>query len=294
VDRGDDYDQITIEVARHNPKLLVSSWRERYFTSDDGGETWKETNFNSIDPLGYGVLPPHPKDFNVSYRLVEFQNAPGKYHLERSSNRGRTWIEQKCLLKGTNSSINVSNVLYHPRDSATIYTYGSIRDAGPALNGFFLSHDGGQTFSFILSTYSARLAISASNPEVIYTTGTNQSVIKSMDGGSTWNLVGQESEIRSLGRQSNHLNIIYDIIVDPSDSNLAYLVSTKGIIRTTDGGSTWCNMNLGEKISTSIGTMALSPLNRKIMLVGTARGLYRSRSGGCDWERISILDRLVK
>jgi hypothetical protein len=294
LDHGDDYDMVTIEVGRHDSKLLVASLHKRFFASSDGGVTWKEESFDAIDPLGYGGLPPHPKNSTIRYRMVETRGDRDPRRLERSSDGGRTWVIQKCLLQGTNVSINVSNVFYHPIEVDTIYSYGSFPRAGVALNGFFLSHDGGQSFSFVLSAHSPNFALSATNPKVIYATGTSQSVVKSIDGGITWHLVGQNDDIRFLGKQSKLFNSITNIIVDPNNSDIVYLVSRKGIIRTADGGTTWCNLNLGGNLNTSIGYLALSPLNSGILFVGTTRGLFMSKSGGCGWKQIILRDRLVK
>lgn len=294
LDPGDDFDVVTIETGRHNPKLLVASWRERFFISSDGGDKWKETDFDSIDPLGYGVFPPHPKNPRIMYRIVEQPNSVWKHRLERSSDGGRTWIGQKCLLKSTNLSIGVSKLLYHPIDPNTIYAYGGLSNAGDSLNGIYLSRDGGQSFSFVYCTSSATFAISVSNPDVIYARGTSQSIVKSIDGGGIWNLVGQNDAIRLFGKQSDQLNNILQIVIDPREANITYLVSRKGIIRTTDGGVSWCNLNLGGNLNTSIRCMALSPLDSATIFAGTSRGLFKSNQGGCGWQKVDIVNRMVK
>jgi hypothetical protein len=294
LDQGSDLDVVSIERARHDPRLLLASWRERFFVSSDGGDKWKEIDADAIDPLGYGVSPPHPRNANIMYRIVEQRQKAWRLNLERSSDGGRTWTTQQCLLNHTNLHIDVSNIVYHPMDPNIIYAYGGPSESGEALNGIYLSRDGGRSFVFVYGADSADFAISASNPDVIYAVGTSQSIVMSTDGGDTWHLAGQNDAVRLLGKQANQLNIITDILVDPRDWKIAYLVSSKGIIRTTDGGTSWCNLDLGGNLNTSIRYMALSPVDNRIMFAGTSRGLFRSKAEGCGWEKINILDRLVK
>jgi len=294
LDPGSDLDVVTIEVARYDPSVLIASVSEgeRLFTSSDGGDTWKETTIQAIEdrtgPYSYG---PHPANAKVTYRVFEPPDDVWAHHLERSNDGARTWARKARFIKGTSIVIDVGSLHYHPKDPDTIYAYAGLNEAIDAFTGFYVSRDGGQTFSFVLSTTNALLGISKSSPNVMYALGVGQVVIKSIDGGVTWRLGGQNDKIRQV---PNAVSTITDIVVDPLDPDIVYLVSSKGIIRSTDGGRSWCILNLGSNVNTSVRYMAISPKDRNVLLVGTSRGLFRSKPNGREWEKILIHERLVK
>jgi photosystem II stability/assembly factor-like uncharacterized protein len=73
------------------------------------------------------------------------------------------------------------------------------------------------------------LSASASNPRVIYAGGL-AGIFRSDDNGETWRNV------------SGGLAYVTHLVVDPSDTETAYAISTT-VYRTTDGGATWMRMN---------------------------------------------------
>ena len=289
---GKDFDVVEIEIARHDSNLLEASSDDRLFQSSDGGDTWKETTLEEIekilDPYSYG---PHPSNPLVVYRFVEPLEPPWNPYLQRSNDGGRTWVRTSCLIKGTDKSAHIGHIHYHPADPDTVYAYAGLADASDAFNGYYMSHDGGQTFAFILSTNFAtsyNFTISKSHPNVIYAVGLHGSLVKTVDGGSTWRPVGN-NDLTKMIRQ---------IVLDPVNPDIVYVVSgiasVKGVMKSADGGNSWCLLDMGDKLNASVGSLALSPRDRNVFLVGTRRGLYRSKNDGCEWEKIAILDRLRK
>ena len=100
--------------------------------------------------------------------------------------------------------------------------------------------------------FMGAIAIAPSNPSVIYA-GTGEAtnsllsyygrgVLKSIDAGATWTLVGSSQfDRRAISR----------IVVDPTDANIVYVAvggsgvngtgGNTGIWKSTDGGTTWTN-----------------------------------------------------
>ena len=92
---------------------------------------------------------------------------------------------------------------------------------------------------------------------------------------------------------------ISDFAVDPSQrSHYFVAVSSGGVWKTTNGGTTWKPVFDGEG-SFSIGCIALDPHNPSVVWVGTGEnnsqrsvaygdGVYKSVDGGESWTRMGL------
>ena len=131
------------------------------------------------------------------------------------------------------------------------------------------------------------IALAPSNPDIVYV-GTGEAngsgdsfygrgVLKSTNGGSTWTLLGDQFDGRTISR----------IVVDPANANRAFvcvagsgvngLGGNRGIWRTTDGGLNWTN------ISTVIGAdpatidVEMQPgLPNTLLAVVSGNGVWRT------------------
>jgi photosystem II stability/assembly factor-like uncharacterized protein len=56
-----------------------------------------------------------------------------------------------------------------------------------------------------------------------------------------------------------------------------------GVFRSTDGGASWFQANQGRLIGSALA-IAVDPLDRHHLLVGTDEGLLVSQNGGLDWQ----------
>ena len=141
------------------------------------------------------------------------------------------------------------------------------------------------------------LAIHPDNPNTIYAGAALGGVLKSTNGGETWEVVSDDVPSLSVG----------DLTIDPSDSNRLYLGTGEanasgdsyagtGMYRTTNGGGSWEFIGLPN--SRHIGRIAIDPNNTQRIFVaamGTLfgtnpdRGVYRSTDGGNSWQRVHYL-----
>ncbi len=103
----------------------------------------------------------------------------------------------------------------------------------------------------------------------------------SADAGKSWRLLVN----------LNQPELILDqLLVDSSDSRRLYTSGHRhkmpgGFFRSTDGGTTWKESK--ELKGESIHAMTQSPLDPKILYVGTTMGVWISRNSGEDWDKIS-------
>jgi photosystem II stability/assembly factor-like uncharacterized protein len=165
----------------------------------------------------------------------------------------------------------VNCVAVHPYDPNTIY-------AGTPSGGLWRSTDNGGTWQ-VLYTDLASMGVSGivirpDEPNTIYVaTGDgdgadtwSSGVIKSTDGGTTWETTGLDWNITQT-RTTRALRM------DPMDPDRMYCAASNGLFRTTDGGATWDNVQGG-----SFRDVEFMPGDSSIVYACTNR-FFRSEDG---------------
>ena len=115
---------------------------------------------------------------------------------------------------------------------------------------------------------------SVSNPDVVYVGTESGGVFKSIDKGEQWQMVSQNSNIRSVS----------SIKVDPTDDQVVYVGDGGAIYQTLDGGESWVVVLVEDDLG--IVDFAISPSNSQIVFAASGLGLYRSNDRGSSWTRI--------
>jgi hypothetical protein len=107
-------------------------------------------------------------------------------------------------------------------------------------------------------------------------TGGNTGLIKSIDGGKTWQLVSKVLEPPVD---------FHAMAVSKSDPNmiLGFDSGARGLFKTTDGGKNWETLQHPEYIS----ALAISPDDSNTILAGTTNGIYKTTDGGKNWNHLS-------
>ncbi len=128
--------------------------------------------------------------------------------------------------------VNISIV--DPNNPNTIYI-------GAPQGGVWRSFDNGDTWEILtdstLISGASGIAIDYNNPNIIYVstgdedTGENPSngIFKSIDGGKNWIQTSFPTNIAKTG----------EIIINPTNSNMLWVVSSNGIYKSVDAGNTW-------------------------------------------------------
>ncbi|MGI9545193.1 MAG: WD40/YVTN/BNR-like repeat-containing protein, partial [Cyclobacteriaceae bacterium] len=134
------------------------------------------------------------------------------------------------------------------------------------MTGAYITHDGGTSYSIITNPNgSYSFGFDPENPETIYL-GTS-SLKRSRDGGKTWSgIFPKQDEIKEETYSGDHANYrliakkgtllteegghqsIRNIKVDPLDSNSIYFSVNENFYFTTDGGSSWKRIEIGQSI----------------------------------------------
>jgi len=120
------------------------------------------------------------------------------------------------------------------------------------------------------------------NPSIIWTGSPSGGLWKSSDAGATWT-TNTDNVAQVIGCS--------DLAIDPVNPNIMYLATgdgdggdtyTVGILKTTDGGTTW-NTTSFSFISANYRQtykIIIDPTNTNVLLVATTAGIYRSTNAG--------------
>lgn len=124
------------------------------------------------------------------------------------------------------------------------------------------------------------IAIDPRDKDRLYVSTLDGQIHTSADGGRSWRL------LVNLNRPELVLDQLF---VDAADSRKIYASGHRhkapgGFFRSTDGGATWKEAK--ELKDESIHAMTQSPLDPRILLVGTINGVWMSKNSGEDWEKI--------
>jgi photosystem II stability/assembly factor-like uncharacterized protein len=204
--------------------------------------------------------------------------------------------------EGYNSGYGrVNCIAFHPTDPNTLYI-------GLPQGGIWRSTDGGTNWSVLTDNLPScgisGLVVSWANANTIYAlTGDGDvshgnlitsygfdqksvGVLKSTDGGVTWSATG---ELPNAGTTFYG----YKLIQHPSSSNTLFAATTSGIYRTTNGGTSWTQVETDTRF-TDIEFKPGSPntmyaVRRMLSGGGTnSNPFYRSTDGGVTWSNAGI------
>ena len=142
------------------------------------------------------------------------------------------------------------------------------------------------------------IAVSESDPSIIYLGYAVGGVCKSENNGTTFEPVFDEQTTASIG----------DIAIHPTNPNIVYVGTGEpnnrqtssfgdGIYKTTDGGKTFTHIGLRE--TQTIARIVIDPRNPETVYVAvpghlfgpnTERGVYKTTDGGRNWNMVKFID----
>ena len=173
----------------------------------------------------------------------------------------------------------VNVVVVDPNNANTIYI-------GAPAGGIWKSTDAGQNWT-PLSDYLPQIGVSGiaidhTNSDIIYiATGDKDAgdtysigVLKSTDGGLTWNTTGLTF--------NNTSTVAADIFMHPNDPLTLWVATSAGLFKTSNGGTTWTN-----NLSGNVKDLKLKPGNPNIVYAVTNNRFYRSTNGGNSFTMIT-------
>ncbi len=172
----------------------------------------------------------------------------------------------------------VMAVAFHPNNPDILF-------AGAPAGGVWRSQDGGLSWSTdtdqLPTLGISSIAFDPTNPDIIYAgTGDRDAndspgmgVIKSVDGGESWQLM-------NLGIS----NMTVGCIRIQHETGHVFAATSEGIQKSTDGGLTWSSVGPS---SANFKDLEFHPTNNQIIYTTALGRFYRSVDGGANWTWIS-------
>ena len=138
------------------------------------------------------------------------------------------------------------------------------------------------------------------NNQTIFACGPTGGLWESTNGGTTW-----------FTKTDNLIDMsVSDIAIDPTNTNIMYIstgdgdgiyggyttLSTVGVLKSTDGGTTWNPTGLTYTQATSgptfstVNQLLLDPDNTSYILAGTSFGLFKTTNAGVSWYQVDTGD----
>lgn len=252
-------------------KLDGGVWR-----SGDSGKTFIQINdvlstkgkILSMNNADINSLAFDPQDPTTIYAASA---ANGIFYTNDS---GASWQQFEDLKQGA-----VSDILVDAQDKCAVYATMS--------NKLFKTENCGRDWNNIYFHQKSQVALTAlagdaKSPAVLYLGTSEGEILKSADGGHSWQTV-----YRVAGGK------IMDIIVDPYESKIIYAgTAKKGLYKSSDAGANWNSLGAGlESYSGSheYRKLIYDPATPNALIFSSKFGLLRTIDGGNTWKIIELL-----
>ncbi len=186
-----------------------------------------------------------------------------------------------------NGQGRINSVFVDPVDPNILYV-------GAPAGGIWKSTDNGVNWTALTDHLPqigvSGIAVDPNNNDIIYiSTGDDDAgdsysigVMKSTDGGSTWNTTGLQ--FNNLFQGSN------EIYIDPTDSSIIWVATASGLQKSTDAGDTWTNT-----LNRNIQDFKLKPGDPNTVYavsptsVGLTSQFFKSTDGGDSFTSIASI-----
>jgi photosystem II stability/assembly factor-like uncharacterized protein len=239
------------------------------FKSTDSGISWIQISY--IKSSGNTWISIDPQNTSTVYFESLYDG------IYKSPDSGSTWTKL--------SNLSANSITFDTNNTDTIYgIYGS---------SIFKSIDGGSSWkemgnvSLLHNLYTGSfysLALNPENPNVIfagawlYGSG-GEGFYKSIDAGNSWSrIVGIDGSITCIGIDPLNSNTIY--------AGTSYSTTSKSLIKSTDGGNSWVNIDIGN-LNPAVYSIAIDSVNSTNIYAGTDKGVFKSNDGGNSWQAIN-------
>lgn len=268
---------LLILISGCNIKTRKTNSDGGIFKSTDLGENWQqkasvlktEEGINSLNNVNAGFMVFHPKEQNTIYFI---SHGKGIFKTENSGNQWSTTTLNKGTYSGLSIDMRNNNVMYTSNKNKIIY---KTVDGMETWHQIYLESRKGQSIVTVIVDYF--------NPNIVYSASTSR-LNRSVDYGNKWKPVNWNNN-NILQMHQSHKN-----------SDTFYILTNKGVFKTTDSGSDWQLISESLKDYKGANTVYSFTFDPKteIIFLGTAYGIFKNTSGQDAWQPVTTLFEFSK
>lgn len=248
----------SLAIDPGDPQTLWATAGRNVFVTHDGGEQWVRRGSGPVDPFN-GFIPPvsllriDPQDAEVAY-------AGTSTGLFRTTDEGVTWSRFEAPLPAN----SVTDLLIDPRDPDVVFV---------AMGELWVTRDGGATWEQVPVANApigiTALAADPRDPDVIYAGGSIGLVLRSADGGRTWQFSFVPYEAVD--------QIPWVASLSVGATGEVWAATREWVAMSPTGIGSWRYVPGIER--TVPEEIAVDPHDPDTILVATSAGLFRYRKG---------------
>lgn len=241
-------------------------------------DRWLWYQSKNTDQNGYMVAPIKKYQEVEKYRQL-------RQGMKTTASQANWSFQGPDYSDGGYSGIGRINAIeFHPTDPNTYWV-------GTAGGGLWKTTNDGQTWTNetpdlpVLGV--SDVDVNPLNPNVIYLcTGDRDAsdtysigVLKSTDGGATWNATG-------LQWNSSQLRLANCLVINSLDTNSLTLAASNGIYKSYDAGATWTRYQTTGHYKQVLQNPADTSILYATRYGNNNGGIYRSTDGGQSWSNV--------
>jgi len=280
---------------------IVVSYGSDVYRSVDRGKSWQyDRNTMACQQFPTVSLGPGCIVSNVDPRIIYRSGGPHRADIEISRDGGRSWT---VVHPQTQEGVHLGSAWIigtGTRSRGRLYCRGS---AVGQIRAVYVSEDFGMTFRCLNG--NGYVSECRANPDILYSpSGWGLEV--SFDNGLAWRfLEGSDTLIspifrdrlgrfRSWKEGSDDMPYemasgIDQIVTDPLNSNLLYILSFKGLFRSSDAGKTFALLPLARDMFGEIVNIAVDPVEGRYLFAAVGKNaVYVSEDYGCNWRKLDM------
>ncbi|MEK7652981.1 MAG: hypothetical protein AAB358_00645 [Patescibacteria group bacterium] len=237
----------SIAVDAHSKCVIYAVGENKLFKSVDCGRTWQNPYYHQNAKIYLTDVAIDQTTTSVVYL------ATSAGEILKSSNGGQTWSVSYRVKNGL-----FLDVIIDPFNHNIIY-------ATTEKHGIYKTIDGGRNWNSLdagLKSYAGsqdykKLIVgSATKNNLILLT--KYSMLRSKDGGTTWEIV----ELLPAPKST----LLYTAAVSPKNAEEIYYATRTSLVKSIDGGKSWSSQKL--PFARSVGAIAINPENSKVIYLG--------------------------
>ncbi|WP_445454214.1 WD40/YVTN/BNR-like repeat-containing protein [Flavobacterium sp. 25HG05S-40] len=269
----------------------------KIFRTNDGGTTWEK----QLEQKGSFFRTLAFVDKNIGFAGTVgtdyFPNVTDTIPLYGTKDAGKTWkpvtykgpyVKGLCAI-----DIVKEQFINHGKIDYKVHLFAVGRVGSPA--NMMTSHDGGATwtsksmnndckmlFDIKMFNKNEGIACAATSEDI---TQSNALILKTKDGGTTWQKVYQSARPYETTWKVSFPSPKVGYVTIQS-YNPDHNVKQQRVAKTTDGGTTWTEINLTEDATAR--EFGIGFIDENHGFVGTMSSGFETKDGGQTWQKIDL------